>query len=345
MQRHLPSVGRMSSAQRPAAPTAAEVTYEGVLAAAEAIAPHLPPTPAWSYPLLDQAAGVTVVVKHENVQPTGAFKVRGGINLALALSADEREAGLVTASTGNHAQSVCYGARLVGATAVIVVPESAPSSKVAAVRALGGEVVVHGPTMDEAVEEAKRLAGERGLRYVDPGNEPAIVHGHATVYLELLQRHQQLEAIYVPVGSGTGASGACVVREVLAPSCRVIAVQSSAAPAAHIAWQDGRPAQAPCRTRSSGLATGTSYALPQRVMAGRLDDFVLVSDDDLDAAAGLLASHAHTLAESAGAAALAGLLATPDRPQRCAVIVTGGNASADEIRAVANRVGDGTTHP
>ena len=199
-------------------PMTVEVTYEGVLAAAEAIAPHLPPTPAWSYPLLDQAAGVTVVVKHENVQPTGAFKVRGGINLALALNADEREAGLVTASTGNHAQSVCYGARLVGATAVIVVPESAPPSKVAAVRALGGEVVMHGPTMDEAVEEAKRLAGERGLRYVDPGNEPAIVHGHATVYLELLQRHPELEAIYVPVGSGTGASGACVVREVLAPS-------------------------------------------------------------------------------------------------------------------------------
>jgi threonine dehydratase len=322
-----------------------EVTYEGVLAAAAAIAPHLPPTPAWSYPLLDQATGVRVVVKHENVQPTGAFKVRGGINLALTLNADEREAGLVTASTGNHAQSVCYGARLVGATAVVVVPESAPPSKVAAVRALGGEVVVHGPTMDEAVEEAKRLAGERGLKYVDPGNEPAIVHGHATVYLELLQRHPELEAIYVPVGSGTGASGACVVREVLAPACRVIAVQSSSAPAAYTAWHQGRPAQVPCRTRSSGLATGTSYALPQRVMAGRLDGFVLVSDDDLDVAAALLASHAHTLAESAGSAALAALIADPDRPQRCAVIVTGGNASAAEIRAVADRVGDGTTHP
>jgi threonine dehydratase len=325
--------------------TTAEITYAGVLAAAEAIAPHLPPTPAWSYPLLDQAAGGAVVVKHENVQPTGAFKVRGGINLALGLSADERAAGLVTASTGNHAQSVCFGARLVGATAVIVVPESAPARKVAAVRALGGEVVVHGPTMDEAVDEAKRLAGERGLHYVDPGNEPAIVHGHATVYLELLQRYPDLEAIYVPVGSGTGASGACVVRDVLAPSCRVVAVQSSAAPAAHDAWRAGRPAQVPCRTRSSGLATGTSYALPQRVMAERLDDFVLVSDDDLDDAAALLATHAHTLAESAGAAALAGLLADRNRPPRCAVVVTGGNASAAEIRAVAGRVDGGTTHP
>lgn len=316
----------------------AEVTYAGVLAAAETIAAHLPPTPAWSYPLLDQAAGATVVVKHENVQPTGAFKVRGGVNLALGLSADERAAGLVTASTGNHAQSVCFGGRLVGTHAVIVVPQSTPAAKVAAVRALGGEVVVHGPTMDEAVHEAKRLAGEGGLRYVDPGNEPAIVHGHATVYLELLQRHPQLEAIYVPVGSGTGASGACVVRDALAPGCRVVAVQSSAAPAAHDAWRAGRPAQVPCRTRSSGLATGSSYALPQRVLAGRLDEFLLVSDDDLDDAAALLAGHAHTLAESAGAAALAGLLADPHRPHRCAVVVTGGNASADEVRALAERV-------
>ena len=317
------------------ATTTTEVTYEGVLAAAERIAPHLPPTPSWSYPLLDEAAGVSVVVKHENVQPTGAFKVRGGVNLALTLSSDERDAGLITASTGNHAQSVSYGARLVGARAVIVVPESAPPAKVAAVRAIGGEVVVHGPTMDEAVEEAKRLAGERGLRYVDPGNEPAIVHGHATLYLELLERHPDLEAIYVPLGSGTGASGACVVREVMAPSCKVVAVQSEAAPAGHNAWRSGRPEQMPCRTRSSGLATGTSYALPQRVLAGRLNDFVLVADDDLDVAAAVLASHAHTLAETAGSAALAALMADPDRPERCAVIVTGGNASADELRALA----------
>ena len=158
-----------------------EVTYEGVLAAAEAIAPHLPPTPAWSYPLLDEAVGGRSWCKHENVQPTGAFKVRGGINLALALSADEREAGLVTASTGNHAQSVSYGARLVGATAVIVVPESAPPGKVAAVRALGGEVVVHGPTMDEAVARRSGWPASEGCDTSIPGNEPAIVHGHATV--------------------------------------------------------------------------------------------------------------------------------------------------------------------
>lgn len=312
-----------------------DVAYAEVLAAAERIAPHLPTTPAWSYPLLDEVVGSCVVVKHENAQPTGAFKVRGGVNLALQLSREQRAAGLVTASTGNHAQSVCYGARLVGARAVVVVPESAPPSKVAAVRALGGEVVVHGPTMNEASDEARRVAGERGMRYVDPGNDPDIVHGHATVYLELLRQYPDLDVVYVPVGSGTGASGACVVRDALAPGCRVVAVQSEAAPAAHEAWRTGAPAQAPCLTRSSGLATGRSFALPQAVLAGRLDDFLLVSDLQLDAAAGLLARHAHTLAETAGAAGLAGLLVDPDKRDRCAVVVTGGNASEDEIGRLA----------
>ena len=308
-----------------------DVTFSEVCAAAERIAPYLPPTPAWSYPLLDEAVGATVVLKHENAQPTGAFKVRGGVNLALRLSDEQRAAGLVTASTGNHAQSVCFGAGLVGALAVVVVPETAPPFKVAAVRALGGEVVVHGPTMNEASDEARRIADERGMRYVDAGNDPDIVHGHATAYLELLRRYPDLEVLYVPVGSGTGASGACVVRDALAPGCRVVAVQSESAPAAYQAWRTGAPAEAPCLTRSSGLATGRSFALPQSVLAGRLDDFVLVSDDDLDVAAGFLASHAHTLAETAGAAGLAGLLADPDRPDRCAVVVTGGNASADEV--------------
>lgn len=311
------------------------ITYAGVLAAAERIAPHLPPTPAWSYPLLDDAVGATVVVKHENAQPTGAFKVRGGVNLALLLSEEQRTAGLVTASTGNHAQSVCYGARLVGARAVVVVPETAPPSKVAAVRALGGEVVVHGPTMNEASDEAHRIAGERGMRYVDAGNDPDIVHGHATVYLELLRQYPDLDVVYVPVGSGTGASGACIVRDTLAPGCRVVAVQSEAARAAHDAWRTGAPVAAPCLTRSSGLATGRSFALPQAVLAGRLQDFLLVSDDDLDAAAGLFARHAHTLVETAGAAGLAGLVADPHQPARCAVVATGGNASEDEIVRLA----------
>ncbi len=306
------------------------ITFEAVQWAASVIG--LPPTPAWSYPVLDALVGTTVVVKHENVQPTGAFKVRGGLTLLAGLTEADKAAGLVTASTGNHAQSVAYAAGRGGVRAVIVAPETSPAGKLDAVRALGAEVVVHGPTMTEALALAHRLADEQGLRYVDPGNEPAIVLGHATVYLELFRQRPDLTAVYVPIGSGSGAAGACVVRDVLAPDCRVIGVQSAAAPAAHDSWTTGSLQTRPCTTRMSGLATGGGFALPQQVLRGRLDGFVLVTDDAIDDARRLLASRAHTLAEGAGAAALAGVLADESRPEDpIAVVCTGGNADDQEL--------------
>ena len=310
-------------------------TFDDILAAADAVHRRLPVTPAWSYPALDALAGCEVVVKHENTQPTGAFKVRGGLALAATLAPAQLAAGLVTASTGNHAQSIAYAARLHGATATIVVPESAPEAKVAAVRLLGANVVVHGPTMTEAVAMAQELAGRDGMTYVDPGNTPAIIAGHATVYLELLTQRPDLEAIYVPIGSGSGAAGACLVRDRLAPDCRIVGVQSSAAPAAYLSWQAGTIESAACLTRHSGLATGRGFDLPQSVIGAGLADFVVVDDVEISDAARVLAHRAHTLAEGAGAAALAGLLKAATRPQRVAVICTGGNASAEEIADLA----------
>lgn len=315
----------------------ATLTFEEVLRAARAVGAHLPPTPAWSYPALDAAAGCEVMVKHENTQPTGAFKVRGGLALAAAMPASELARGLVTASTGNHAQSIAYAARLAGTRAVIVVPETAPAGKVKAVRFLGATVVTNGATMTEAAQHARELASTQGLVYIDPGNTPAIIAGHATVYLELLTSRPDLQAIYVPIGSGSGAAGACLVRDRLAPTCRIIGVQSSAAPAAHRSWKSGRIEDAPCRTRHSGLATGRGFELPQSILGSGLQDFLLVDDDAIDGAASLLAHKAHTLAEGAGAAALAGLLSDPTRPERCAVICTGGNASDEELEALGTR--------
>ena len=313
------------------------LTFDDVLRAAEAIGVHLPPTPAWSYPALNAAAGCEVLVKHENMQPTGAFKVRGGLALAVAMPAAELARGLVTASTGNHAQSIAFAARLAGTEAVIVVPETAPAGKVEAVRLLGATVVTFGPTMTEAAQHARELALARGLVFVDPGNTPAIIAGHATVYLELLTSRPDLQAIYVPVGSGSGAAGACLVRDRLAPDCRVIGVQSSAAPAAHRSWKSGQIESAPCHTRHSGLATGSGFELPQSVLGRGLHDFLLVDDDAIDDAAAVLAHKAHTLAEGAGAAALGGLLSDTGRPERCAVICTGGNASDEELVALGAR--------
>ena len=325
------------------------VSFDGVLAAAEVLAAHLVPTPTWRYAALSDAVGRDVVVKHENMNPTGSFKVRGGLTLASRLDADERAAGLVTCSTGNHAQSIAFAARVAGTRAVIVMPACAPSVKVDAVRALGADVVIEGPTLAEASAHARALAETSGMRFVNPGNDPAIIHGHATAYLELLQSNPGIDEIYVPIGSGSGAAGACLVRDAIAPHVRVIGVQSDGATAAYDSWMTGFMQSRPATTRVSGLATAHGFETPQSIMRGDaggagslgLQGFDLVTDDEIDAAATLLARHARVLAEGAGAAALAGLVARQGTQHgttglnarssgTAAVIVTGGNVSADE---------------
>ncbi len=319
--------------------TLLDPTYDDVVRAAALVARELPATPLQSHPLLDAAVGAEVLVKHEHVLPTGSFKVRGGVHLAATLTDAERRHGLITCSTGNHAQSVAYGARLAGVRATIVMPASAPAVKRDAVAALGADVVVRGATLGESGEAARALAARTGGSFICP-TDPRIVLGHATAYLELFGQ-ADLGAVYVPIGSGTGAAGACLVRDALQPGCRVIGVQSAAAPAGWRSWSSGSIESAPATTRASGLATTTGYPLPQRILRGRLDDFVLVADDAIDDAARLLATRAHTLAEGAGAAALAGLLSPQgeDRPGRSAgpvaVMCTGANASADEIARLA----------
>ncbi|MFC0862834.1 threonine/serine dehydratase [Sphaerimonospora cavernae] len=302
-----------------------------VLEARRIVAAHLPETPMWSYPVLDAAVGAEVFVKHENVQPTGAFKVRGGINL-LARMAD-RSRGVLTYSTGNHAQSIAYAARLYGVACSIVMPENPNPAKVAAVEALGATVEIAGPTMVEAAEHARALAGRTGTRLISPADEPDIIAGVGTLYFEVLTARPDLDAVFVPVGSGTGAAAACLVAGALAPKCQVIGVQSAQAPAAHDSWRLGELVSRPMKTVVDGLATGSAFATPQAVMRDGLADFMLVSDDEIVQAQRMLLTEAHTLAEGAGAAALAALLARRERfaGRRVAVICTGANAGPAEL--------------
>ncbi|GAA0396719.1 hypothetical protein GCM10010160_27350 [Acrocarpospora corrugata] len=296
---------------------------------------YLPETPMWSYPVLNAVVGAEVHVKHENVQPTGAFKVRGGI--ALLAGMGERDRGVVAYSTGNHAQSVAYAARVFGVACSIVMPVNPNPAKVAAVEALGASVVVAGATMVEAGEHARELAEREGRRLVSPADEPDIIAGVGTLYYEMLTRQPELDVIVVPVGSGTGAAAACVVARALAPRCRVIGVQSAQAPAAHDSWRLGELVRRPMKTTVDGLATGSAFALPQRIMRGGLSDFVLVSDDDCRAAQRVLAADAHTLAEGAGAAALAVLLTRPAEfeGKKVGIVCSGGNAGPAEIAQLA----------
>ncbi|MBB4957397.1 threonine ammonia-lyase [Micromonospora polyrhachis] len=312
-------------------------TFADILAARNVLADHLPATPMWSYPALDELAGATVYVKHENVQPIGAFKVRGGLTLLAGLPAELRARGLVTYSTGNHAQSLAYACARFQVRCTVVMPTSASEEKVRAVRGLGTTVVLDGADMTAAQRAAERLATEDAGLLISPGDTGALLAGVGTLYLEILEACPDLDAIVVPVGSGTGAAAAGLVTAELAPRCRIIGVQSSAAPAAHDSWRAGTCVTRPNHTRVDGLATGRGFTLPQQLMRTGLSDFHLVTDAQIATAQRILASHAHTLAEGAGAAALAAVLARPDRfaGQRLAVVCTGGNASTAEIAALS----------
>ena len=249
-----------------------------VLAARRRIEPYLRPTPLYRYPALDALTGARVWVKHENHQPVGAFKVRGGVNLVSQLTEDERRRGVIAASTGNHGQSVAYAAEEFGVRAVICMPEQANPVKVESMRALGAEVVFHGADFDEAREHCEKLAAEHGYRYVHSGNEPALIAGVATCTLEILEARPDIEVIVVPVGGGSGASGACLVAKAVRPSIEVIGVQSEAAPAAYRSWRSGSLVEDTTSTFAEGLATRTAFELPQQIMRDRLDDFVLVTE-------------------------------------------------------------------
>jgi threonine dehydratase len=314
-------------------------TFADVLAAAAAIRPHLAPTPLYHHPLLDRAVGLEVLVKHENHQPTGAFKVRGGINLVSRLDEVERARGIIAASTGNHGQSLAFAARRFGVRALICMPEGANPVKVEAIRAWGAEVVEQGRDFDEAREHCEALAAEHGHRYVHSGDEPLLIAGVGTQTLEIVEARPDVDLIVVPVGGGSGAAGACVVAGAMGGAVEVIGVQSEAAPAAYRSWQARRLVEDRMGTAAEGLATRTAFALPQRILWDHLTDFVLVGEDDLERATLLMLETTRNLVEPAGAAAVAALLRHPDRfaGRRVAVVCSGGNIAPAQLAAMLAR--------
>jgi threonine dehydratase len=310
-------------------------TFRDVLSARTRIRPYLSPTPLRHYPGLSRLLGAETWVKHENFQPTGAFKVRGGVNLMSRLTDDERRRGVIAASTGNHGQSVAWAARLFGVQAIICAPVGANRLKVESMRDLGAEVILQGENYDAAREHCEQLVREQGYRYIHSSNEPLLIAGVGTSTLEALEEQSDLDVVLVPVGGGSGASGACVAASALDSEVSVIGVQSAAAPAAYQSWKRRESVTAENHTRAEGLATGTSFDLTQRILRERLDDFVLVTDDELEAAVRLMIEHTRTLVEMAGAAALAGALHVRDRlaGKRVCLVASGGNITPEQLRA------------
>jgi threonine dehydratase len=306
--------------------------FDDVRAARERISPYLRETALNRYPALDELVGGETWVKHENHLPIGAFKVRGGVNLVSQLSDDEKNRGLITASTGNHGQSIAFAGGLFGVRTVICVPEGANPVKVASIRGLGGEIVEHGRDFDDAREHCEALAEEHGYRYVHSGNEPHLIAGVGTHTLETLERQPELDVLIVPIGGGSGAAGACIAAAAMRPGLCVIGVQSEAAPAAHRSWQEGGIQQAEMHTAAEGLATRIGFELPQRILREHLDDFVLVSEDELRAATLAMLARTRNLIEPAGAAPLAAALKLDLTGKKVGLIASGGNITLAQLR-------------
>jgi threonine dehydratase len=247
---------------------------------------------------------------------------------ALVRKDEAQKRGLVAASTGNHAQLVAYAGKVIGAKVVIVMPNGVSRVKVEAVRDLGAEVIFHGNLFDEALDYAMKLAEREGMLFVHSTNEPLLYHGVGTMHLEVIEDLPDVDVVINPIGGGSGASSAVVVYKSIDTSIRVIGVQAEGAPSVYLSLREGKLVSTGyARTIAEGLATARAYELPLSILRGRIDDVILVSDDDMLRAIKELLTKAGQVAEPAGAAALAAAMRLRGQlaGKKVVVMVTGGN--------------------
>ena len=306
----------------PQAPTLADV-----YAARPRVARVAPPTPLLRHPLLDAESGLDILVKHENHNPTGAFKVRGGVNLIATLSPDERR-GVITATTGNHGQSIALACRREGVPCTIVTPVGNNPEKNAAMRAYGAELIEFGRDFDEARERVEQLQHERGLRYIHSANEPALLAGVGTYALEIFDAQPETDVILVPIGGGSGACGCAIVRTGLGSRARVIGVQAARADAFARSWRGpARVVGDKADTFAEGMATRVTFDLTFGILKRQLDDIVSLSEDELAEGVRLALRTTHNLAEGAGAASLIAAVKLRDQlaGKKVVCVMSGGN--------------------
>jgi threonine dehydratase len=313
-------------------------TLADVERAVDVVSRAMTPTPQQRWPLLDARAGAEVWIKHENHTPAGAFKIRGGLVYFDALMRAGSVRGVVAATRGNHGQSIGFAARRYGIPAALVVPHGNSTSTNAAMRALGVELIEEGHDFQAALEAAARIAAQREWHMV-PSYDPLLVQGVATYSLELFRAVTDLDAFYVPIGLGSGICGAIAVRDALELRTRIVAVVAAAAPAYARSLAAGRPVSVDAATR---IADGMACRTPNedalaRIHAG-IDHVVEVTDDQIEAAMRAIYDDTHNVAEGAGAAAVAAVLAERQAitGRRVAAVITGGNVDRDVFARVLN---------
>lgn len=323
-----------------------DVSYEGILEAREAVYRHLRPTPLISYPLLNQLLGCSVYVKHENHHPTGAFKVRGGVNLVSRLSREDKQRGIITATRGNHGQSIAFASQQYGVRCLVAVPLGNNPEKNDAMRAYGAELIIHGRDFDEAREKVEEIQKSEGLRYVHSANEPQLIHGVGTYALEILEDLSQPDYIFVPLGAGSGVCGVITAVRALGVPVQVIGVQAEQAPAIYRSWKEGRMVMTEsCHTMADGLATRIPFDLTFSIIREQVDDVVTVSEEELAEAVYQMYRTTHNVAEGAGAASLAAArkLGESLAGKKVVLVLTGSNIEADIFRGILKRYSTGNT--
>jgi threonine dehydratase len=310
-------------------------TLHDVYRARRVVNRYLKPTPLLTPAALAARLGCDVYLKCENLQPIGAFKVRGGLNLMSQLPDDIKAKGVVTASTGNHGQSIAYAARQFGVRAIIYMPERANPLKVASMERLGAEVLFHGPDFDACRVEAEAHAARAGMYYVHTANEARLIAGVATYTLEILEEVPDLDILIVPVGGGSGLSGACLAGKAINPNLTVIGVQSSHAPVIHDSWRRRELlAYDRADTFAEGMATRVAFELPAHILWDRVDDICLVTDAELRRAILTILETTRLLAEGAGAAAVAAAYQMRHElaGKKVGAVLSGGNLTLEDLK-------------
>ena len=316
------------------------VDVDDVRRAAAAIVDAIAKTPLVPAPTLSEAAGCDVWLKLETQHPTGSFKERGALNKLLALNANERGAGVVAMSAGNHAQGVAYHARRLGIPATIVMPEGTPFTKIDRTQALGATVVLEGDSLVAAHQAADALARDKGLVPVHPYDDPAVIAGQGTIALEMLADKPELDTLIVPIGGGGLISGIAVAAKALQPAIEIVGVQSTLYPSMLDALKGEPPDSGTAgATLAEGIAVKEPGSLTRQIVAALVGDILLADDAQIEAAIEHLVDREKLVAEGAGAAGVAALLANPERfrGKRVGIVITGGNIDARLLASVLMR--------
>tara|TARA_B100001750_G_C15518290_1_gene609177 strand:+ start:2791 stop:3750 length:960 start_codon:yes stop_codon:yes gene_type:complete len=310
-----------------------DISLDSIYEAAERISPYIIKTPLHTYPGINKIIATDVFIKHENHQSIGSFKIRGALNYLLS---SEIPNGVIVASTGNFGQGVAFAGQVLGVKVKVVVPKKANTVKLNAMTNLDAEIIEYGNDFDQAREKAEQLSKDLSWTYIHSANEPMLIAGVGTYTLEILQELSDVDVIIVPVGGGSGVCGACITAKSMNPKIKIIGVQAKEAPAAYESWKTGNIQTYISNTRADGLATNFGYELTQQIMKQYLDDFLLVSEEDMINAVFLYLKETRNLAEYAGSASLAAAINIKDVlvGKKTVLVLSGGNITMKELQRV-----------